>query len=105
MDVGVVFETDCLFCFAMDLETMQIPLIFVGVLIVASLILSLVYKFGMKSKSYEEALAEQRQNTQSLLGIKPKPKDKKTKKISKKTKEKDSDDKKNLSENRKLKVF
>lgn len=38
----------------------------------------------MKEKSYEEALAEQRQHAQVLLGPKAKPKDKKPKKTSKK---------------------
>lgn len=68
----------------MDMGTWQIPLIFVAFFIIASVILSLIYKFGMKEKSYEEALAEQRHNTQSLLGYKPKSKDKKIKKSSKK---------------------
>lgn len=61
-----------------------IPLVFVVLFIVACLSLVVVYKFGMKEKSYEEALAEQRQKTQALLGIKSKPKEKKPKKLSKK---------------------
>lgn len=42
--------------------------------------LLLVYKYGIREKSYEEALAEQRQQTNALLGIRPKPKEKKQKK-------------------------
>lgn len=62
----------------------SLPLVFIGVFIVACLSLFIVYKYGMKEKSYEEALAEQRQQTQALLGVKPKPKEKKSKKTSKK---------------------
>lgn len=61
-----------------------IPLIFIVVFIVACLSLIIVYKFGMREKSYEEALAEQRQQTHALLGAKAKPKEKKPKKPSKK---------------------
>lgn len=61
-----------------------IPLIFIVVFIVACLSLVIVYKYGMKEKSYEEALAEQRQQTHALLGTKAKPKEKKPKKPSKK---------------------
>ncbi|KAG5890213.1 hypothetical protein JTB14_028755 [Gonioctena quinquepunctata] len=46
--------------------------------------------YGIKEKSYEEALAEQRQQTNALLGVKPKPKEKKSKKAAKKSKEKTS---------------
>lgn len=62
----------------------SIPLVFIGVFIVACLSLVFVYKYGMKEKSYEEAVAEQRQHTNALLGVKPKPKEKKPKKPSKK---------------------
>lgn len=62
----------------------SIPLVFVGLFIVACLSLVFVYKYGMKEKSYEEALAEQRQQTHALLGSKAKPKEKKAKKPSKK---------------------
>ncbi|XP_023017045.2 SMC superfamily domain-containing protein aluminum tubes isoform X2 [Leptinotarsa decemlineata] len=71
----------------MDFST---PLIFVVLFIVASFSLFLVYKYGIKEKSYEEALAEQRQQTNALLGVKPKPKEKKNKKAAKKSKEKTS---------------
>nr|CAH7768422.1 unnamed protein product [Callosobruchus chinensis] len=64
-----------------DLTT---PLIFVAIFLIACLSLFLVYKVGIKEKSYEEALAEQRQQSNTLLGIKPKPKDKKNKKAGKK---------------------
>lgn len=63
---------------------LTIPMVFVFIFIVACLSLVFVYKYGMKEKSYEEALAEQRQQTQALLGTKPKPKEKKPKKPSKK---------------------
>ncbi|KAK9886644.1 hypothetical protein WA026_017565 [Henosepilachna vigintioctopunctata] len=79
----------------MDAGAMQNLFIFIVFFLVVSLILGLVYKLGMKEKSYEEALAEQRHSSQSLLGIKQKPKEKKSKKSTKKTKEKDPDDKKN----------
>lgn len=68
----------------MDLGTLQIPMICAAFFVIASVILGLIYKFGMKEKSYEEALAEQRHSTQSLLGIKQKSKEKKIKKPSKK---------------------
>lgn len=60
------------------------PLIFIVLFIVASCSLFLVYKYGIKEKSYEEALAEQRQQTNVLLGVKAKPKEKKNKKATKK---------------------
>ncbi|KAJ8944172.1 hypothetical protein NQ314_009534 [Rhamnusium bicolor] len=69
----------------MDIST---PLIFLSLFLLASLSLFLVYKYGIKEKSYEEALAEQRQQTNALLGVKPKPKEKKNKKAAKKSKEK-----------------
>ncbi|KAJ3648678.1 hypothetical protein Zmor_020462 [Zophobas morio] len=62
----------------------QIPFIFVSLFSLASVVLIFIYKFGIKEKSYEEALAEQRQQTHILLGIKPKLKEKKSKKLSKK---------------------
>ncbi|XP_049819728.1 calponin homology domain-containing protein DDB_G0272472 isoform X3 [Aethina tumida] len=64
------------------------PIIFVGILIVIAALLILVFKFGIKEKSYEEAIAEQRQQNNPLLGVKSKPKEKKSKKTSKKLKEK-----------------
>ncbi|XP_018576892.1 ribosome-binding protein 1 isoform X3 [Anoplophora glabripennis] len=69
----------------MDVST---PLIFIALFLLAFCSLFLVYKFGIKEKSYEEALAEQRQTTNALLGVKPKPKEKKNKKAAKKLKEK-----------------
>ncbi|KYB26693.1 ribosome-binding protein 1 isoform X2 [Tribolium castaneum] len=66
----------------------QIPFVFVSLFSLASVLLIFVYKFGIKEKSYEEALAEQRQQTQILLGVKPKLKEKKNKKTAKKVKEK-----------------
>lgn len=63
---------------------LSIPIIFVVLFVVASLSLFLVYKYGIKEKSYEEALAEQRQQTNALLGVKSKTKDKKSKKAAKK---------------------
>ncbi|CAH1116950.1 unnamed protein product [Phaedon cochleariae] len=69
----------------MDLST---PLLFIVLFLIACFSLFLVYKYGVKQKSFEEALAEQRQQTNALLGLKPKPKEKKNKKASKKSKEK-----------------
>jgi ribosome-binding protein 1 len=66
----------------------QIPFIFVSLFSLASVVLIFIYKFGIKEKSYEEALAEQRHQSHILLGIKPKSKEKKNKKITKKFKEK-----------------
>ncbi|XP_044263237.1 ribosome-binding protein 1 isoform X2 [Tribolium madens] len=66
----------------------QIPFVFVSLFSLASVLLIFVYKFGIKEKSYEEALAEQRQQNHILLGAKPKLKEKKNKKTSKKVKEK-----------------
>lgn len=62
----------------------SIPLVFIGLFIVACLSLFFVYIFGMREKSYEEAVAEQRQQTHALLGTKAKPKEKKPKKAAKK---------------------
>lgn len=67
----------------MDFQT---PLIVVVLFVIASVTLFFVYKFGIKEKSYEEALAEQRQQTQTLLGVVSKPK-KKSKKAAKKAKD------------------
>uniref|UniRef100_A0A1Y1JSX7 Ribosome receptor lysine/proline rich domain-containing protein n=1 Tax=Photinus pyralis TaxID=7054 RepID=A0A1Y1JSX7_PHOPY len=71
----------------MDIQT---ALIGVGVFAVSAIILLLISVFGIKEKSYEEALAEQRQQTNALLGIqhRPKSKEKKVKKTTKKPKEK-----------------
>ncbi|KAK5647613.1 hypothetical protein RI129_002505 [Pyrocoelia pectoralis] len=71
----------------MDIQT---ALIGVGVFAVSAVILLLIAVFGIKEKSYEEALAEQRQQANVLLGTqhRPKSKDKKVKKINKKPKEK-----------------
>lgn len=65
----------------MDIST---PLIFIALFLLAFCSLFFVYKYGIKEKSYEEALAEQRQTTNVLLGVKPKPKEKKNKKAAKK---------------------
>lgn len=60
------------------------------VFVVSAVILLLISAFGIKEKSYEEALAEQKKLTSGLLGTgqKPKPKEKKQKKAGKKVKEK-----------------
>lgn len=63
---------------------MSTPLIFSALFLLAFCSLFFVYKYGIKEKSYEEALAEQRQTSNVLLGIKPKPKEKKNKKAAKK---------------------
>lgn len=64
----------------MDVTT---PLIFVSIFILGSISLFLVYKYGIKKKSYEEVLAEQRRQTSALLGS-SKPTKLKEKKINKK---------------------
>lgn len=71
----------------MDLQS---ALVCVLVFVVSAAILLLISMFGMREKSYEEALAEQRQLTSGLLGTnqRPKPKEKKQKKAGKKVKEK-----------------
>ncbi|RZB39983.1 ribosome-binding protein 1-like [Asbolus verrucosus] len=69
----------------MDIQT---PFIFLSLFSLASVLLIFIYKFGIKEKSYEEALAEQRHQTHILLGTKPKSKEKKNKKTTKKVKEK-----------------
>lgn len=59
---------------------LYVALIGIGVFIVSAAILLLVAVFGIKEKSYEEAVAEQRQQTNALLGINNKPKAKEVKK-------------------------
>lgn len=78
-------------CFIEGNMDIAVPLIFVGVLVIGSFSLFLVFKLGIKKKSYEEALAEHRKQTSALLGPKLKPKEKKSKKAAKKVnKEKSS---------------
>lgn len=69
----------------MDLQS---TFVCVLVFVVSGAILLIVSMFGMRVKSYEEALAEQRQLTGGLLASRPKSKDKKQKKTGKKVKEK-----------------
>lgn len=74
------------FIHRMDLQS---ALVCVLVFVVSGTILFLISMFGMREKSYEEALAEQRQLTGGLLNSgKLKTKDKKPKKTGKKVKEK-----------------
>ncbi|GLV33417.1 aluminum tubes [Carabus blaptoides fortunei] len=82
---NIVSYHPCLF--KMDLQS---ALVCVLVFVVSAAILLLISMFGMREKSYEEALAEQRQLTSGLLGTyqRPKPKEKKQKKAGKKVKEK-----------------
>lgn len=67
----------------MDIQTAVIGL---GVFILSAAVLLFVALFGIKQKTYEEALAEQRQQTHALLGTKPgnKTKEKRSKKDKKK---------------------
>lgn len=66
----------------MDVQTGIIGLV---LFLASGAVLLFVAMFGARQKSYEEALAEQRLQTQALLGIKqPKPKEKKAKKANKK---------------------
>ncbi|XP_056636449.1 kinectin-like isoform X11 [Diorhabda sublineata] len=74
-------------------------LIFIALFMVACFSLFLIYKYGIKEKSYEEAVAEQRQQTNSLLGTKSKPKEKKNKKSNKKKEKSVQDNEINEFEN------
>lgn len=67
----------------MDVQT---ALLGVAIFVISGVVLLLISIFGIKEKSYEEALAEQRQQTNVLLGThnKIKPKEKKQKKAGKK---------------------
>lgn len=67
----------------MDVQT---ALLGVAIFVISGVVLLLISVFGIKEKSYEEALAEQRQQTNVLLGThnKTKPKEKKQKKTGKK---------------------
>ncbi|XP_066263175.1 ribosome-binding protein 1 isoform X2 [Euwallacea similis] len=56
------------------------PLIFASLFLFASASLFVVYKYGIKKKSYEEVLAEHRKQASALLGPRPKPKEKKSSK-------------------------
>lgn len=73
----------------MDIQT---GLIYVGVVVISAMVIFVVSMFGIKEKTYEEAIAEQRNMPEEnlLLGHsnKDKPKDKKQKKTGKKVKEK-----------------
>lgn len=66
--------------YAMDLQYIGITVAVFGVVLACLLFF---FKFGIKEKSYEEALAEQRQQANALLGPRPKPKEKKVKKSKK----------------------
>ncbi|XP_063994157.1 ribosome-binding protein 1 isoform X2 [Diachasmimorpha longicaudata] len=69
---------------------LQAGLVYVGIVVVSAVVIFLVSIFGMKEKSYEEAIAEQRKLPDDLLlGKKEKGKEKKHKnKAGKKVKEK-----------------
>lgn len=64
----------------MDVQYVGVAVAGFGVAVACLLIF---FKFGIKEKSYEEALAEQRQFSNALLGTRPKPKEKKVKKAKK----------------------
>lgn len=70
----------------------QVALIGLGVFVVSGAILLFISMFGIKQKSYEEAMAEKRQAANQLLStttkIKHKETNKKQKKANKKVKEK-----------------
>jgi ribosome-binding protein 1 len=80
----------------MDIQT---GLVCVGVVILSAVVIFVISMFGMKEKTYEEAIAEQRNMPEEnlLLGrsSKDKTKDKKQKKAGKKVKEKSSEREKN----------
>lgn len=58
----------------------QAAIIGVAIFVVSGIILLSISLFGIKEKSYEEALAEQRQQTNALLGQQTKSKPKENKK-------------------------
>lgn len=64
----------------MDVQYLAVA---VSLFVVALACLLLFFRFGVREKSYEEALAEQRQQANALLPARPKPKDKKAKKAKK----------------------
>jgi len=82
----------------MDIQT---GLVCVGVVVLCALVIFVISMFGIKEKTYEEAIAEQRNMPENLLlgrSGKDKVKDKKQKKTGKKVKEKPTDREKKQSE-------
>jgi ribosome-binding protein 1 len=83
----------------MDIQT---GLVCVGVVVLSALVIFVISMFGIKEKTFEEAIAEQRSMPEEnlLLGRsgKDKTKDKKQKKAGKKVKEKPTDNEKKRSE-------
>jgi ribosome-binding protein 1 len=83
----------------MDIQT---GLIYVGVVVLSAVVIFVISMFGIKEKTYEEAIAEQRNMPEEnlLLGRsgKDKTKDKKQKKAGKKVKEKLTEHEKKQSE-------
>lgn len=83
----------------MDIQT---GLVCVGVVVLSAVVIFVISMFGIKEKTYEEAIAEQRSMPEEnlLLGRsgKDKVKDKKQKKAGKKVKEKPTEREKKQSE-------
>jgi len=83
----------------MDIQT---GLVCVGVVVLCAVVIFVISMFGIKEKTYEEAIAEQRNMPEEnlLLGRsgKDKVKDKKQKKTGKKVKEKPTEREKKQSE-------
>lgn len=83
----------------MDIQT---SLIYAGVVLLSAAVIFVISMFGIKEKTYEEAIAEQRNMPEENLLIghsnKDKPKDKKQKKTGKKVKEKATEREKKQSE-------
>ncbi|PNF18801.1 hypothetical protein B7P43_G01640 [Cryptotermes secundus] len=83
----------------MDIQT---SLIYAGVVVLSAAVIFVISMFGIKEKTYEEAIAEQRNMPEENLLIghsnKDKPKDKKQKKTGKKVKEKPTEREKKQSE-------
>lgn len=73
----------------MDIQT---SLIYGGVVVLSAVVIFVISMFGIKEKTYEEAIAEQRNMPEENLLLarsnKDKPKDKKQKKAGKKVKDK-----------------
>lgn len=83
----------------MDIQT---GLVYVGVVVLSAVVIFVISMFGIKEKTYEEAIAEQRSMPEEnlLLGRsgKDKVKDKKQKKTGKKVKEKPTERERKQSE-------
>jgi ribosome-binding protein 1 len=98
-DFDLCFVTVILGSDKMDVQT---GLVYVGIVVLCAVVIFVISMFGMKEKTFEEAIAEQRNMPEEnlLLGrsVKEKVKDKKQKKAGKKVKEKPAEREKKQSE-------